>query len=90
MIMTVGAGADNSLMSCEMVAAKLLAESLRMVNRQAVLNAIAWVKADYVVMTFDVAPTAVFAVMQIRLHTGDCKVIVTAIQSGEAAIFARD
>ena len=90
MIVTVGVGADDSLMSCKMLAAKLLAQLLRSVNRQAVFNAVAWVKADYVMVAFNIAPTAVFAVMQIRLHTRDCKVIVTAIQSSEAAIFARN
>ena len=38
-------------------------------------------------VAFDVAPTAVFAVLKIGFHTRDCKVIVTAIQSGEAAVF---
>ena len=65
MIMTIGMSADNSLMSCEMFAAKLLAESLCAVNCQAVLNTITRVKTDYVVVAFDIAPIVVFAVMQI-------------------------
>ena len=47
-IVTVGVGADNSLMSCEMLAAKLLAQLLCFIYCQTVLNAVAWVKADYV------------------------------------------
>ena len=64
MIMTVGMCANNRLMPCEMVAAKLLAESLCAVNCQSVLNAVAWVKTDYVVMTFDVATGAILAILK--------------------------
>ena len=78
-IVTVGVGADNSLMPCEMVAAKLLAESLGAVNCQAVLNTITRGKTDDVVVGFDVTPTAIFAVLEIGFHTGDCEIIIAAI-----------
>ncbi len=79
MIVTVGMCADNRLMPCEMLLAKLLAESLGAVNRQPTLNAVAWVKTDYVVMIFSVSLTSVFAVLEIGFHTGDCEVIIAAI-----------
>ena len=89
-IVTIGVSANDCMMPCEMLAAKLLAESLGAVNRQPILNAVARVKADYVMVAFNVAPTAIFAVMQIRLHTSDGEIFTAAIQSGETAVFTRD
>ena len=65
MIVIVGVGANDGLMSCKMLAAELFTGSLGAVNSQPILNAVAWVKADYVVVGFDVATTAVFAVLEI-------------------------
>ena len=78
-VVTVGVSADDCLMLCEMFAAKLLAESLGSVNRQAVLNSIARIKADYVMVAFNVAPTAIFSISEIGFHTGDCEIIIAAI-----------
>ncbi len=64
-IVTVGVGADDSLMSCEVLMAKLLAQLLHAVNCQAVLNTISRVKTDYVVVDFNIAPIAVFAILKI-------------------------
>ena len=88
--MTIGVSADNRLMPCEMLLTKLLAQHLRSVNRQTVLNPISRVKADYVVMGFNVAPTAIFVVLEIGFHTGNGEIIFVAIQSSEATVFARD
>lgn len=64
-IVTVAVCTNNRLMSRKMLTAKLLAKSLSAVNRQSIFGTIARIKADYVVMTFDITTTAVFAVMQI-------------------------
>ena len=89
-VVTVGMCADNSLMPCEMVAAKLLAESLGAVNRQPILNSIARVKADYVVMGFNVAAGAILAILKIRLHTGDSEIIFSAVQGRKATVISRN
>ena len=64
-IVTVGVGADNRLMSRKMLAAKLLAQLLCLIYCQAALNSISRVKADYVMVAFNVAPATVFAVLKI-------------------------
>ena len=48
MIVTVDISAYNRLMSCEMFAAKLLAESLCAVNRQFIFNAVSLLKTNKV------------------------------------------
>ena len=88
-IMSIGMRANDRLISCKMFAAKFLAQRLRAVNRQTVLNSITRVKTDYVVVGFDVAPTAIFAVMQIRLHTGSSKIIFATIQGHKTQQFSR-
>ena len=90
MIMTIGMSAHNSLMSCEVLTAKLLAQLLCLIYCQAVLNSIARVKADYVVMTFDVAPTSVFAILDIGFHTGNGEIIFSAVQGHKATVISRD
>ena len=90
MIISVGMCANYRLMPCEMFLAKLLAQLLCLIYCQAVLNTVARVKTDYVVMAFDIAPTVVFAILEIGFHTGNGEIIFSAVQGHKAAVFTRD
>ncbi len=64
-VMPVRVGADNGLVSGEMLLAELLAQLLRPVYGQAVVCPVPWVKADDIVVAFHIFPFLVF------LHSGD-------------------
>ena len=74
-VMPVRVGADQRLMSGEMLFAKLLAQLLRPVNGQSIFGAVTGGKADDVVVALYVLPFLVFSVAEICPHTGDCKIL---------------
>ena len=59
--MTVRMGTDNRLMTWKLLPAKLLAKLLRLIHGQPVVRAVPWVKADDVVMAFDILALLIFA-----------------------------
>ena len=66
--------------------AKFLAQHLRPVYGQAVVWCVTGVKGNNIVVALYVLPFLVLAVFEIRTHTGDCKIFLTAIQRGNAVI----
>ncbi len=85
-VVSVRVGAYQGLVSGEVGGAKSLAQLLRPVNGQAVVRPVPWVKADNIVMAFHIFPLLVFAVSEIRAHTGNCKIFVTTIQRGDTVV----
>ncbi len=51
-VVSVRVGADNGLVSGEMLSAKFLAQRLRLINGQTVVRSVPWVKADNIVVDF--------------------------------------
>ncbi|CBL25802.1 hypothetical protein RTO_11230 [[Ruminococcus] torques L2-14] len=89
-VMPVRVGAYQGLVSGEMRLTKSLAQLLRPVNGQAVVFPVPWVKGNDVVVAFYIFPLLVFAVPQIRAHTGNGKIFLAAVQRSYAVILAGD
>ena len=89
-VMPVRVSTNKGLVSGKMLFTKLLAQRLRPVYGQAVVWYVTGVKADDIVVALYVLPFLVLAIMEIRAHTGDCKIFITAIQRGNAVIVTGD
>lgn len=88
LVMTVGVGADDGLVSAKMRFAKFLAQLLCAIYGQAEVCAVPWVKGNDVVVAFHVLVLLVFAVTEIGAHTRDSEIFLAAVQSGYAEILA--
>ena len=82
--MCVRVGADNGLVSGEMLVAKFLAQRLRLINGQTVVRSVPWVKADDIVVGFHIFPFLVLAIAEIGAQTGNSKIFFAAVQRGKA------
>ncbi len=89
-VVPVRMGADKRLMSGKVIAAKLLAQLLRPIHRQAVVRPVAGVKGNDVVMAFHIFLFLIFAVAEVCPHTGNGKVFAVAVQGGNAVILPLD
>ena len=73
-----------------MLFAKLKPQCLRSIQGQTVILCVARIKADDVVMAFDVSTREIFIVRQIRFHASDCKIFLAAQDRINAVILAWD
>ena len=89
-VVSVRVGAYKGLVSGEMLFTKLLAQPLRPVCGQAVVRAVAGVKADDVVVALYVLPFLVFPIAEICPHTGNGEILPAAIQRGQPVVLAGD
>ena len=87
-VVSVRVGADNGLVSFEMLGAKFLAQLLRPINGQSVVRPVAGVKADNVVMAFHILALLVFPVSEICPHTRYGKIFLAAVQRRYSEILA--
>ena len=81
-VVSVRVGADNGLVSGEMLGTKFLAQCLRPVYGQAVVRCVPWVKGNDIVVAFHIFPFFVFTVSEICPHTGNGKIFLAAVQRG--------
>ena len=81
-VVSVRVGADNGLVSGEMLGTKFLAQCLRPVYGQAVVRCVPWVKGNDIVVAFHIFPFLVFTVSEICPHTGNGKIFLAAVQRG--------
>ena len=81
-VVSVQVGADNGLVSGEMLGTKFLAQCLRPVYGQAVVCPVPWVKGNDIVVAFHIFPFLVLAVSEICPHTGNGKIFLAAVQRG--------
>ncbi len=88
-VVSVGMGADNSLMTGEMVFAELLAKRLCHIYGQAMGGYILRVKADDIVMFFYIFPFLIFAIAEICPQTGNCKIFFTTVQRCYSIVISR-
>ncbi|CAI3573623.1 hypothetical protein CNEO3_1570001 [Clostridium neonatale] len=72
-----------------MLFAELFPQLLRQVYGQAVVCAVPWVKADDIVVDFDIFPFLVFVIAEIRPHTSDSKILAPAVEGRNAVILPR-
>ena len=89
-IVSVRVGADNGLVSGEMLFAKFLAQRLCLINGQAVVRSVPWVEADDIVVGLHIFPFLVFAIAEIGAHTGYGKIFIAAVQRGKAVVLTGD
>ena len=85
-VVSVRVGADNGLVSGEMLGTKFLAQCLRPVYGQAVVRPVPWVKGNDIVVAFHIFPFLVLAVSEICPHTGNGKIFLAAVQRGYSVI----
>ena len=88
--MPVRVGADNGLVSGELLSAKFLAQRLRLINGQSIVCSVPWVKADDVVVGLHIFPFLVLAIAEIGAQTGNSKIFFAAVQSGKAVVLTGD
>jgi len=81
-VVSVRVGADNGLVSGEMLGTKFLAQPLRPVYGQSVVRCVPWVKGNDIVVTFHIFPFLVLAVSEIGTHTRNGKIFFAAVQRG--------
>ena len=79
-VVPVGVGADDCLMTGKVFFTEIFAKCLCHIYGQAVVGYVLWVKADDVVMAFDILPFLIFAVTQIGSQTGNCKILLAAVE----------
>ena len=84
MVVSVWVGADNGGMTGKVVLAEVQAESLCLFHGQAVFNCIPWVKADDILVAFDiirVVVLVVLVVLSVCQQTGSCKRKIATLKS---------
>ena len=89
-VVAVRVGADKRLMAREVFAAKLFAQLLRPIHRQAVVRPVAGVKGNDVVMAFHIFLFLIFPVAQVCPHTGNGEILTVAVQGRNAVILPLD
>ena len=85
-VMPVGVGADNGLVSTKMRFAKFLSKLLCLVNGQSVISRVTRIKADDVVVAFHILPFLVFAVSEIGAHTRNGEIFIATVECRYAVI----
>ena len=89
-VVAVRVGADQGLVSGELLVAEPLSQLLGLVHCQAVVGAVPGVKGQDVVMAFHVLPLLVFSIAEIGPHTGYGEVLLAAIQRRNAVVLTGD
>lgn len=89
-VVTVGMGTDDCLMSGKVFLAKFLTKALSQIYSQSMVGNIFRVKRNNIVMTFDIFPFLIFPVTEVSSQTGNRKIFVSAVQSGNAVILSWD
>ena len=89
-VVAVRVGADQGLVSGELLGAEPLPQCLGLVHRQAVVGTVPGVKGQDVVMALYVLPPLIFAIAEVGPHTGHGEVLPAAVQRRNAVVLAGD
>ena len=81
-------GTDDCLMTGKVFFTEFLAKALCQIYVQSVVGNILGIEADDIVMTFDIFPFLIFTIAEIGSQTGNRKIFVSAVQSGNAVILS--
>ena len=87
MVVPIRVSADDGGMTGEVFFAEFQAESLCLFHGQAVVGCISWVKADDILVTFDITMLGVLAILAVCQQTGRCKREIAALKGVEQVGF---
>ena len=87
MVMPIRVSADDGRMTGKTVLAELQTEGLRFFHGQAVVGCISGVKADDILVAFDITMLGVLAIFAVCQQTGRCKREIAALKGVEQVGF---
>ena len=80
MVVPIGVSADDGGMTGEVFFAEFQAKGLCLFHGQAVVGCISWVKADDILVAFDITMLGVLAILAVCQQTGRCKREIAALK----------
>ena len=83
MVVPIRVGADDGGMTGEVFFAEFQAKCLCLFHGQAVVGCISWVKADDILVAFDITMLGVLAILAVCQQTGRCKGEIAALKGVE-------
>ena len=83
MVMPIRVGADDGRMTGKVFRTKPQAKSLCLIHSQPVIGCIPWVKADDILVAFDITMLVVLAVLSVCQQTGSCKRKIATLKGVE-------
>ena len=87
-VVSVGMCTDDCLMTGKVFLAEFLTKALCQIYVQSVVWHIFGIETEDIVMAFDIFLFLIFAVTEIGSQTGNRKIFVSAVQSGNAVILS--
>ena len=83
MVVPIRVGADDGRMTGEVFFAEFQAKCLCLFHGQAVIGCISWVKADDILVTFDIIMLGVLAILAVCQQTSRCKREIATLKGVE-------
>ena len=87
MVVPIRVGADDGGMTGEVFFAEFQTKCLCLFHGQAVVGCISWVKADDILVAFDITMLGVLAILAVCQQTGCCKREIAALKGIEQVGF---
>ena len=87
MVVPIRVSADDGGMTGEVFFAEFQAKCLCLFHGQPVVGCISWVKADDILVAFDITMLGVLAILAVRQQTGRCKREIAALKGVEQVGF---
>ena len=87
MVVPIGVSADDSGMTGEVFFAEFQAKRLCLFHGQAVVGCISWVKADDILVAFNITMLGVLAIPAVCQQTGSCKRMIATLKGVEQVGF---
>jgi len=89
MVVSIGVRADDGRMTGEVFLAEFQAKCLCLFHGQAVVGCISGVKADDILVAFDITMLGVLAILAVCQQTGHCKREIAALKCIEDVRFSQ-
>ncbi len=89
LVVPIRVSADDGGMTGEVFFAEFQAKCLCLFHGQAVVGCISWVKADDILVTFDITMLGVLAILAVCQQTGRCKREIAALKGVEQVGFSQ-
>ena len=87
MVVPIRVGADDGRMTGEVFFAEFQAKCLCLFHGQAVVGCISWVKADDILVTFDITMLGILTILAVCQQTGRCKREIATLKGVEQVGF---
>ena len=81
MVVPIGVSADDGRVAGKVFFAEFQAKCLCLIHSQPVIGCIPWVKADDILVAFDITMLVVLAVLSVCQQTGSCKRKIATLKS---------